>query len=219
MNAKAWRLRTACALAAGWHRNILSTFRVAPGLRLGQLAQLLVLIHLGCADTQPPTEEAASDLRLVPETSAVGEPGGPVFLQVEVSPLTESYAVFLEAHGATLAALPGVPTCSSGTGVGGAAGNGNTNPTKQVVPESAFDDQRCANEKQRCRSGVVVEIPAGNTDVLVVGTLAEVDSNCEPTSGLAISSARIGRSASDSAGDAGGAGNEEGETTGGGASD
>jgi len=152
----------------------------------------------GCADTKPPKEFPAGDLRIIPEVSAVGTAGGPVFLQVELSKMPEGeYAVYLESYEATLASLPGVPTCNDVTG-DGAAGAGGTKKGIQVLPKAAFECRK-VGEREICRAGAVAQIPAGDTDVLVVGTLSSVNNHCEPTKGLAIVSARIGRADTGSA--------------------
>jgi hypothetical protein len=177
----------------------------------------------GC-ESKPPSYLVQHDiLRLVPETSTVSRTGGPVYVLLELTRRDQSAKsiVFGESKGATLSALPGQGTCkggvlavtpgssaggqaeagvpglggdAAGAGAGGSGSSVDTTGTLVLPSSELLEDSVRPGVHE---TGFVLDIPAGDTDVLLVASAFDhpgPDGSCNSRgSAVAVASVRISR--------------------------
>lgn len=181
----------------------------------------------GACDSKPPDYLVQNDvLRLVPESSTVSSDGGPLYVLLELT-RTDANAksiVVAESKGAILSPLPGQGICSGsellvGTGTGniatgaggeaGSPGSGGSSATAGsggaggsvdttgtiVLPQSELLADTVRTNVHE--TGFVLDVPAAETDVLVVATAFDhigADDACDGRgSAVAVASVRITR--------------------------
>jgi hypothetical protein len=153
------------------------------------------LLAPACDEGSPQYGVRSPLLRLVPDVGNVPSAGGHVFVLTELSmgesKLTgASVLTVFRTAGATARPLPGAPTCPPPNRVeasvggapafdlplGGSGGEGDgtrpeASPSDFATPFSAFLLETSRNAYE---TGIVVDVPAGDKDVLVIAAAYEV---------------------------------------------
>lgn len=168
------------------------------------LALGMAVLPVEACDGSPPTYSTQeTQLRLVPRVGTIGANGGDVFVLVELTIKADQKAiVFVEARDASLVALPGPALCPTGASpaAGGTAGvgtsgtgggldiddkSGATTGTRVVIPAAALlkDTARTGAGSNEVReTGVVVSIPSGARDALLVASAYTYSGDAEDCS-------------------------------------
>ncbi len=129
---------------------------------------LCLTAALGC--DEPPPDYFVEDtiLQLIPEQGSVDRSGGPLFVVVELTrPLDASAPVvtFASSDEATLEPLPGSTACTADSDGGSMPKADAGDDHLVVLPYANFMIDSVRHTR---KSGLQIEIPAGDNDVLLV---------------------------------------------------
>ncbi len=177
----------------------ISTFMSLGVSHIRAFIATLLLTLAGCDGAPPDYIVDNTLLRLIPETSTVSPDAGQVFVLLELTTTsTDQIQIALQAMGgAILAPLPGDTACARDGGSSSVDGGQTSmmNPTTLVIPTRLLE-----NDPKRMlkKTGIVLNYPAGDQDVLLVGSaLADTadagECNTDEGSLLAFTSVRISR--------------------------